>query len=404
MFTVIVGTYEKALYGFEVYPRNGSSFLGTSTHENRSNADKNADDEIDLELEKNYKYDLKPIFGYVAHMGCIKGLSATSRWLVSASTDESIKVYDLQKRVEIGSALQHQGAVTCVEFFKKSNFLSGSADGTICVWRTKDWECLSVLKGHKKEVTSLSIHPSGRMALSTGRDKTLKLWNLIDGKCAYSLKLSSEPGEVRWSPSGDIYAIVFDCSVEIYSGKTAQKLQTLKEPKKILTIAFLNDHIIASGGENREVNLWEIATGKCLHTLRGFVNRVKGLAIVPKTIKSPLSTPQDMKYPWIVSISSDQSVKLWDLDESVEHPVGETIVDGRPTALTCSFALEDETKDEETEESSQSSQKKRKRNAKGLELTERERFSTSEHSESENSSHEQKANQKSKKRRHSNQN
>jgi hypothetical protein len=32
--------------------------------------------------------------------------------------------------------------------------------------------------------------------------------------------------------------------------------------------------------------------------------------------------------------------ELWDLNETTEYPVGETIVEGRPTALTCSFAIE----------------------------------------------------------------
>jgi hypothetical protein len=95
MFTIIVGTYEKALYGFEVHPRNNSSSSVVSNQILRT--ENVSDDEPDPELEKNYKYDLKPIFGYMAHMGCIKGLSATSRWLVSSSTDESIKYMILLK-------------------------------------------------------------------------------------------------------------------------------------------------------------------------------------------------------------------------------------------------------------------------------------------------------------------
>jgi hypothetical protein len=95
MFAIIVGTYEKALYGFEVHPRNNSSSLVVPNQTLRT--ENVSDDEIDLELEKNYKYDLKPIFGYIAHMGCIKSLSATSRWLLSSSTDETIKYIILLK-------------------------------------------------------------------------------------------------------------------------------------------------------------------------------------------------------------------------------------------------------------------------------------------------------------------
>lgn len=48
-----------------------------------------------------------------------------------------------------------------------------------------------------------SIHPSGRMALSVSRDRTLRLWNLLEGRCAYIKRLQGEGELVRWSPLGD---------------------------------------------------------------------------------------------------------------------------------------------------------------------------------------------------------
>ena len=61
--------------------------------------------------------------------------------------------------------------------------------GTICIWRTKDWECLKILKGHKGRVNSLAIHPSGKIALSVSIDKTVHLWNLLTGQKANVNKL-----------------------------------------------------------------------------------------------------------------------------------------------------------------------------------------------------------------------
>jgi len=34
-------------------------------------------------------------------------------------------------------------------------------------------------------VYAISIHPSGKLALSVGKDKTMRTWNLITGKQAY---------------------------------------------------------------------------------------------------------------------------------------------------------------------------------------------------------------------------
>jgi WD40 repeat protein len=35
-------------------------------------------------------------------------------------------------------------------------------------------------------VNSLAVHPSGKLALSVGRDKTLRVWNLLVGKPAFT--------------------------------------------------------------------------------------------------------------------------------------------------------------------------------------------------------------------------
>ena len=50
------------------------------------------------------------------------------------------------------------------------------------IWRCHDWECVHVLSGHKEPITCVSIHPSGKLALSVSKDNTMKLWNLVQGR------------------------------------------------------------------------------------------------------------------------------------------------------------------------------------------------------------------------------
>jgi len=38
-------------------------------------------------------------------------------------------------------------------------------------------------------VTSLSVHPSGKLALSVGYDAALRTWNLVKGRQAYTTNL-----------------------------------------------------------------------------------------------------------------------------------------------------------------------------------------------------------------------
>ena len=55
----------------------------------------------------------------------------------------------MDKRVEVGSLMEQHGAITSLEFFGQSHVLSGSADHSICIWRTSDWNCVHILGGHK---------------------------------------------------------------------------------------------------------------------------------------------------------------------------------------------------------------------------------------------------------------
>ena len=64
--------------------------------------------------------------------------------------------------------------------------VSGSDDGEIIVWRSKDRECLLNLRGHTGGVVDLDVHPSGRVLLSCSRDSTLRLWDLTRGKQLHS--------------------------------------------------------------------------------------------------------------------------------------------------------------------------------------------------------------------------
>lgn len=81
------------------------------------------------------------------------------------------------------------GSITHLEFPSRSHLLSASEDGTLCLFHARDWSVLRTLKGHKGRVNSVAIHPSGKVGLSVGKDRTLRMWDLMRGKGSASTKL-----------------------------------------------------------------------------------------------------------------------------------------------------------------------------------------------------------------------
>ena len=85
-FKIIAGSYEKLLYGLE----------GT----------------ILPDVHEEFKFHLKPIFIFPAHVSCIKAVAASpmgGKWLATGSADEIVKVWDLRRKKEIGGLMHHEG-------------------------------------------------------------------------------------------------------------------------------------------------------------------------------------------------------------------------------------------------------------------------------------------------------
>lgn len=89
----------------------------------------------------------------------------------------------LQDYPESTTGNLRSGHAVCVRFNRKGDLLaSGRVDGTIVIF---DMETLGVackLKGHVRQVQSLSWSRNGRYLLSSSQDWTCNLWDLQTGR------------------------------------------------------------------------------------------------------------------------------------------------------------------------------------------------------------------------------
>ncbi len=64
--------------------------------------------------------------------------------------------------------------------------VSGSWDRTIRIWNAITCECIKVLKGHFKEIWSVSLYDT--MIISGSGDKTIRIWDATTGNCINVIK------------------------------------------------------------------------------------------------------------------------------------------------------------------------------------------------------------------------
>ncbi|XP_019962963.2 p21-activated protein kinase-interacting protein 1-like [Paralichthys olivaceus] len=292
---LIAGSYEQVVFGYRV----------------------KTDDE---------EWTAKANFTHHAHTASISAVAASERFVVTGSKDETIQLYDMKKKIEHGALLHHDGSITCLEFYGTSHLLSGGEDGLLCVWGTKKWECLKSINAHKGQVTSLSVHPSGKLALSVGTDKTLRTWNLISGRSAFIKNIKQTAHIVRWSPDGDKYVVVADDKVNIYDLETASVTGTITNPKRISSVQFLNNSLLAIAGDDEIVRLCEMERQKCVCEFKAHETRVKAV-----------DSFMMEDYCVLVTASNDGFIKMWKLHlkEELESPtlLGEVNTTARLTCL-----------------------------------------------------------------------
>ena len=115
--------------------------------------------------------------------------------LISGGIDNSIKIWDLQRRICLDKYKGHKGPINSIVKIKYNNnmFISGSSDRIIKIFtydlksgKNSKIECLGSLEGHKGPIFCLLELLDGRIA-SGSTDWTIKIWNLKDKSCMQTL-------------------------------------------------------------------------------------------------------------------------------------------------------------------------------------------------------------------------
>ncbi|RHY30405.1 hypothetical protein DYB32_007720, partial [Aphanomyces invadans] len=129
---------------------------------------------------------------FTAHRCGIKELQIAGDRLVSASSDRSLKVWDVNFRSGQSCThvlMGHSGPVTCVALGGPADptICSGSADGVVKVWdlRATGKGARLELSGHGGRITTLQRDFT--KVISSSEDGTLRVWNMHTGVCGQLL-------------------------------------------------------------------------------------------------------------------------------------------------------------------------------------------------------------------------
>ncbi|KAL8825038.1 MAG: hypothetical protein Q9191_004659 [Dirinaria sp. TL-2023a] len=151
----------------------------------------------------------------------------------------------------------------------------------------ENWSaCLLVLEGHTAKIRCVRFSPDGKLLASVSSDATVKVWEVITGKCVRTLKVHGHNVEsVAFSSSGKYLA-----SLEL-----------------------------------RKIIIWNAVSGKILHTIIGHFTQISW----SHPEKSPLAFSYDSEF--LVVMSARHSLEIWKIvtdncSRIVERHIGQSEV------------------------------------------------------------------------------
>jgi WD40 repeat protein len=296
------------------------------------------------------------------HSGIVQAvaISPDGKTLASGSNDTTIKLWNLDTGELLETLTGHTSAVLSLGFSPDRKILVSSSnlefnDGTIKIWDLKKLQLKQTLENSwlAMRVCSVAFSPDGQY-LATGHlsvtllGTPIKIWDLNRGKVRCSLKGHGwDATSVAFSSDGQILVTGSnDGSIMIWDWRREQRLRTFNRPngfvnslvswfdssvESIWSIAISPDNkIIASGGSEGLVILWDINSGKRLHVLTKHSGAVYAVAFSPDG-------------QTLASGSRDSTIRIWNCEtgqllQTLKHlgpvkslafsPDGQTLVSG----------------------------------------------------------------------------
>ena len=237
----------------------------------------------------------------------IAQLTPEVRLLVRAISAEHphSRVADLPKPRFLAGNLR---AITGVVYSHDGKLaLSGGEDRILRLWDLDKGTERRRFEGHINWIWSVALSPDGKTALSGGQDNTARLWDVETGKQRYPFPTDGVVSCVRFTPDGQFAAVTcWDKKVRFWDVKTGKLVREFTYPMPILDIAFTPDgERFLMGNTVGTPQLCESATGKVIREFHGHRGDVHSVAL-----------SRDGKRA--VSASHDGTLRLWDVESGKE--------------------------------------------------------------------------------------
>ncbi len=201
-------------------------------------------------------------------------VSSDGRWAAIGQDNGKIKVFDTATGALAKTLEGHTAAVSGAAFTSDAaQLLSGSADKTLRVWNLADGKQTTSIET-PAAVRSVALLGDGKQAATAGEDGIVRTWDLADGgKLAKELKghngpvtaLAANPAVATQLVSGGN-----DGTIRLWDASSGNAVRQMNHGGPVAAVAVRADgQRVASASSNKIAKLWNAANGQQVAELQG---------------------------------------------------------------------------------------------------------------------------------------
>ncbi|MFO0847304.1 MAG: protein kinase [Gemmataceae bacterium] len=203
--------------------------------------------------------------------------------LASAGADGTARLWDLSTSQEVAVYRGFFDEVTAVSFGQGGRTLFAAGyDAVVRGWDIGTGREVVALRAFDGAVLGIAGLPDGRLA-TAGEDKAVRVWDPAGAADAFVVRMPDRVRDVDLSPDGRLAAVaLLDGTACVWDVATGRTVHTLRGHEKVvLRVKFTRDGRLVSTAQDSTLRVWDPAGGRLLYTLPGHPANVRDLAVSP---------------------------------------------------------------------------------------------------------------------------
>ncbi|KAJ2547927.1 hypothetical protein EV175_005029 [Coemansia sp. RSA 1933] len=249
---------------------------------------------------------ITPLATLKGHSGSVLTLQADGSTLITGSSDGTVCVWDTATYT-IRRRLEHGDSVLSLRF-NDAWLATACKDRVVRVWRRQgqDYGSPFELRGHGVAINALHLH--GDRLVSASGDRTIKVWDLGTRRCVLTLADHTRGVACLDFDGTCIVSGSSDRSIRVWDAATGECQRVIANAHTDLVRTVMVSRsmdVVVSGSYDETIKIWALSTGALLHKIKNVhTSRVFKLMFDRSRI---------------VSCSHDRSVSIIDFAADLPH-------------------------------------------------------------------------------------